>query len=118
MVFTFVFFYYTRALGEDISREALSVFRKLTSQLMAEEVRTLGEFTRHPDVSAALGPSMAAMADVDPVHFEVLGEALGRVRRANVPRIESALRELNITLAGFLTDPSLFVRFLKDQVKR
>ncbi len=33
-----------------------------------------------------------------------------------MPKIESALKKLNITLAGFLTDPSLFVKFLKDQV--
>ncbi len=49
-------------------------------------------------------------------HIEILAESVGRISSTNLPKIEAHLDKLNITLASFLTDPGLLMKFLSDQV--
>ena len=45
-----------------------------------------------------------------------MAEAVNQIQGANVPKIEQSLKKLNITLASFLTDPAILMKFLSDQV--
>ncbi len=71
-----------RALGEGsaITPESLAAAHKLLSALTPEEVSTLREFSEHPDVAEAMGPTMEALASVDPSHFQILGDALSNIQ--------------------------------------
>ena len=101
--------------GRSLNPSSLAVARKFTSELSAEEMGHLRKFLEHPDVSKNMLATLEAMSKVDPKHFDILGEAFSRVRKPNVPKIEAAFKKLNITFSSFLTDPTLFVKFLKDQ---
>jgi len=73
------------------------------------------KFLNDPNVRPHLAATMDAMGSIDEEHFEILSNAFGRIRAANLPKIEASLQRLNITLASFLTDPTIFIAFLKDQ---
>ncbi|TRY78633.1 hypothetical protein TCAL_14430 [Tigriopus californicus] len=102
-----------KSIGVEIPANGLLVMNKITQKLSPEELGIIVVFMDDPEVASKIAPMMKALSKVDPVELDRMSKTLGKINPKNIPIIEEKLKPLNLTLADFVTNPSVLVRFIQ-----
>ncbi len=97
-----------KALGLNLSQADIDLAKKFLAVFTLEDLQRLSEVFSPAEGDGADGVRalLEVLEKIDREHLDILSVALGRIKTENMPEIEAALEDLDITFASFLTDPS------------
>jgi hypothetical protein len=102
------------AIGLDIPPRVFEIVNQVMSKLTADDYKELGKLIGDPLVADGLPDFLEAVGQIEPADIELLKGAMGKVVPENIPKIDKLLGKLGVTLFGFISNPSLLIKFFRD----
>ena len=107
------------ANGDTKSAKKLQeIFQKISTTFSdPEEISSIMNFLGQPAVQNNLGSLMSTLSGIEPETLESAAKTFGKIEPENMPKIDSLLKQLNVTLASFISDPGILFKFFGDPEK-
>lgn len=94
------------------------VFERFTKTFNdPEETEALMTLLSDDLIIQNMGPLTEAMGKIDPEHLDRAAKTFAKINADNIPEIDRLLGKLNVTLASFIIDPTIFLQFFGDPEK-
>ena len=80
-------------------------------------MKSLSDLFSHEEIIQNVGKLFEAIGSIEKEYLDIAAKAFAKINQKNVPEIERLLGTLDLKLANFISDPSIFIQFLSDPAK-
>ena len=77
----------------------------------------MSDLFSYEEILQNVGKLFEAIGSIEKEYLDIAAKAFAKINQNNVPEIERLLGTLNLKLANFISDPSVFIQFLSDPAK-
>ena len=77
----------------------------------------MSDLFSYEEILRNVGKLFEAIGSIDKEYLDLAAKAFAKINQNNVPEIERLLGTLNLKLANFISDPSIFIQFFGDPAK-
>ena len=100
------------------AKKLQDIFHRLSNTFSdPEDVASIMKFLGEPAVKNNMGQLMSTLSGIEPETLKNAAKTFGKIQPENMPKIDSLLKELNVTLASFISDPGILFSFFGDPEK-
>ena len=100
------------------AKKLQNIFHRLSEAFSdPNDVSAIMNFLGEPSVQNNIGSLMETLSDIEPETLQNAAKTFGKIKPENMPKIDSLLKELNVTLASFISDPGILFTFFGDPEK-